>query len=84
VSLEDTPPVPPSALEMGDKVFTLPPGKANLFMSFKAEDAYFMNHYKDGLYYCVEHVAPNPIHGDRGVIIVHFGPISRRDEFVPR
>ena len=83
MSLEDSPDPPPSKLELGDKVFTLPPNKANLFMSFPEEDVYFMNDHKGTLYYFIETVLPNPIHKERGVTVVHIFPISRRDELAP-
>jgi len=85
MSLEDSPDPPPSVYELGDKVFILPPNKANLFMSFPAEDIYFMNDYKDSLYYYVEYVSPNPVPpGERGITIVHWFPISRRSEMAPK
>ena len=85
MSLEDSPEAPPSVLEIGDKVFTIPPEKANLFMSFKAEDLFIMNDHKGSLYYYVEHIPPNPLpqHQERGATIIHIFPISRRDELAP-
>lgn len=85
MSLEDTPDPPPSRLELGDKVFTLPPGKANLFMSFRAMDLYIMNHHRGSLYYYVEEVPANPVPpGERGLTIIHVFPISRREELAPK
>lgn len=85
MSLEDGPDPPPSVYELGDKVFTLPPNKANLFMSFPAEDVFIMNDHKSTLYYYVETIPPNPVPPkERGVTIVHLFPISRRDELAPK
>jgi len=85
MSLEDTADPPPSVYELGDKVFVLPPDKANLFMSFHAEDLYIMNHHKGSLYYYVEYIPPNPIPPEtRGLTIIHMMPISRREELAPR
>ena len=84
MSLEDGADPPPSVYELGDKVFTLPPNKANLFMSFPAEDVFIMNDHKDSLYYYVESIPPNPVPPEtRGLTIVHIFPISRRDELAP-
>ena len=73
MSLDDTPDPPKSIYEMGDKVFTLPPNKANLLMSFPAEDLFIMNDHKGSLYYFVEYVPPNPLPPtpSKGVIIIH-------------
>jgi len=85
MSLEDGSDPPPSVYELGDKVFVLPPDKANLFMSFPAEDLYIMNHHKGSLYYYVEYIPPNPVPPEaRGLTIIHLMPISRREELAPK
>ena len=84
MSLEDGADPPPSVYELGDRVFVLPPNKANLFMPFENEDWFIMNHHRGSLYYYVEYIPPNPIPpGSRGLMIIHVMPNSRRDELAP-
>lgn len=84
MSLEDGEEAPISILELGDKVFVLPPGKSNVFMQLENEDWVFTNKYQYTLYYYVKETPPNPIHETRGIVEVVFMPISRRNELAPR
>ena len=83
MSLEDTPKLPVDSMELGDKMFTLPPGKANLIMQLKSEDWYIMNHHKQTLCYYISYTPPNPIHDENAVMVLHIIPVSRREELLP-
>jgi len=80
MSLEDTAEKPVDSFELGDKLCTLPPGKANLI----AGEFYIMNHSKYSAFYYVELVESNPLHGEQEMIIVHLIPKSREDELKPK
>ena len=80
MSLEDTAEKPVDSFELGDKLCTLPPGKANLI----AGEFYLMNHSKYSAFYYVELVESNPLHGEQEMIIVHLIPKSREDELKPK
>ena len=79
MSLEDTNRAPVPAFERGDKTFTLPPDKVNLLM----DNIYFQNDHKNNLYYYVEYLRPEINPKKKGVVIVHWIPISRKDEVGP-
>jgi len=82
MSLEDTAEKPVDSFELGDKLCTLPPGKANLI----AGEFYLMNHSRYSAYYYVQIILADslskPPTPER--IIVHLIPKSREDELVPR
>ena len=84
MSLEDSPDPAPDPFEVGDKVFNLPPGKANVFMQLPNEDWVIMNKHQHSIYYYVEYKSPNPIHETRGLVTINIIPISRRDELAPK
>ena len=79
MSLADTPQTPPDQFELGDKLFTLPPGKMNLV----TYEYYEMNHGKYSMYYYVERIPPNVLHNEKEMVIVHWIPKSREDELKP-
>ena len=79
MSLEDSPEPPRNGLERGDHVVEVPPGVASDIMP----DLHVANHYNMPIYYYVQVIDANPISGTRERVIIHFGPISRRDEFAP-
>jgi hypothetical protein len=80
MTLEDTEPIPPNCLEIGDKLCILPPNKMNLI----TDEYYEMNHGKYSMYYYIERVPPNIIHNEKEMIIIHWIPKSREDELIPR
>jgi len=79
MTLEDTPEVPRNKLELGDAVVEVQPGIASDIMP----QLHIANHYSFPIYYYVQVIDANPISGTEEHIIIHFGPISRRDDFAP-
>ena len=80
MSLEDTAEKLVDSFELGDKLCMLPPGKMNLV----TEEYYEMNHGKYAMYYYVQVVPANVLHGETEKIIVHWIPKSREDELKPQ
>ena len=82
MSLEDTAEKPVDSFELGDKLCTLPPGKANLI----AGEFYLMNHSRYSAYYYVQAVQPDALSKPPvpGRIVVHLIPKSREDELIPK
>lgn len=81
MSLEDSEKLPQDRFEMGDNLCVLPPGKVNMVV----EGYYEMNHGEDNMYYYVQREAPNPLTKPPTPekIMVHWIPLSRKDELVP-
>jgi len=82
LSLEDSAEKPTDSFELGDKLCTLPPGKANLV----AGEFYLMNHSKYSTFYYVQIIPPDalskPPIPER--IVIHLIPKSREDELKPQ
>jgi len=86
MSLEDDDIKPLESYDLGNKIFPLPPGKANLI-----DGQYHMNHSKYSMYYYVEYIPPH-VTGVKGeqprldspeMVVVHWIPKSRADEVAP-
>jgi len=79
MSLEDSGKLPQDRFEMGGIICRLPPGKINLV----TQEYYEMNDGDDDMYYYVQYISANVLHGEREKIIIHRVPGSKIKELKP-
>ena len=80
MSLEDTPKIPISDLEKGNKVVTIPPNKG---FTVIPDEYFIMNHNQKSISLYVEVLEPDYQLKRKMAFIVHLIPASRIDEYAP-